>query len=70
MDSQEGSQRVVEQVLSAAASLATLADRGRVVPELAEPTVREIFVYRYRLIYRVRRASVAFLAIIHGARAL
>jgi hypothetical protein len=28
MDSQEGSQRVVEQVLSAAASLATLADRG------------------------------------------
>ncbi len=67
-ESNEGASRVLEQVLSAAGSLATLADRGRVVPELANPAVREIFVYRYRLIYRVTPASIEILAFIHGAR--
>lgn len=67
-DSAEGAARVLEQALNAAASLATLAERGRVVPELADPEVREIFVYRYRLMYRVASTSVEILAFIHGAR--
>ena len=67
-DSPEGASRVLEQALSAGGSLATLAERGRVVPEMASPTVREIFVYRYRLIYRVSSSSVEILAFIHGAR--
>jgi hypothetical protein len=30
-----------------------MADRGRVVPELDEPTVRELVVGSYRLIYEI-----------------
>jgi plasmid stabilization system protein ParE len=67
-DSLEGARRVLEQALSAAASLETLAERGRVVPERADPSIREIFVYRYRLMYQVTTGSVAILAFIHGAR--
>jgi plasmid stabilization system protein ParE len=67
-DSREGALRVLEQALSAAASLESLSERGRVVPELADPSVREIFVYHYRLVYRVAPESVAILAFVHGAR--
>jgi len=40
------------------------------VPELNDPSVREIFVSRYRLIYQVTADSVAVIAFIHGARDL
>jgi plasmid stabilization system protein ParE len=68
LDSADGARRVLEQVLAAARSLETLADRGRVVPELEDSSVREVFVYRYRLMYRVDDDSVSIVAIIHGAR--
>lgn len=67
-DSPEGARRVVEQALVAARSLETLSDRGRVVPERADPTVREVFVYRYRLIYRTTGDRVLVIAFVHGAR--
>jgi len=40
------------------------------VPEINETTVRELFVWRYRLIYRVTEATVEVLAFIHSARDL
>jgi toxin ParE1/3/4 len=67
-DSRPGALRVLEQALDAAASLEALPERGRVVPELGDPSIREIFVYRYRLMYRVSAELVAILAFIHGAR--
>lgn len=45
-----------------------LSERGRVVPELAHPAIREIFVGKYRLIYEVGSSRVEILAFIHGAR--
>ena len=38
--------------------MATFAERGRVVPELNDPSIREVFVYKYRLQYEVREARV------------
>jgi plasmid stabilization system protein ParE len=67
-DSRDGATNVLEQALAAARSLETLADRGRIVPELADGSIREIFVYRYRLMYRVQDDAVVILAFIHGAR--
>ena len=58
--------RVLEVFDANAASLADLAARGRVVPELREPTIREIFVYRYRLIYQLASTQVRILAVIPG----
>ena len=54
--------------LEVAASLATFAERGRVVPEIGESTLRELFVYDYRLLYRVRDDRVVIRAFLHGAR--
>jgi toxin ParE1/3/4 len=56
------------QVLKAAQSLDELPERGRVVPELERAEVREVFVHRYRLVYRVEPTRITVLALVHGAR--
>jgi plasmid stabilization system protein ParE len=38
------------------------------VPEIGTPSIRELFVYHYRLIYEVRARDIVILALIHGAR--
>src|SRR3989442_13819933 len=60
----------VREARDAARSLADLAERGRVVPELNEPNIRELFVRNFRLIYRVTEGTVDILGLIHGARDL
>ena len=69
-DSHPAAERLVIDALKAASSLDTFSERGRVVPELNQPTVRELLVQRYRLLYEVKREEVQILAFIHGARDL
>ena len=68
VQSPAGAARVLIGALEAAESLSTLSDRGRVVPEIGESTLRELFVYEYRLLYRVHDARVVIRAFLHGAR--
>ena len=58
----------VLQSLKAARSLGDLPERGRVVPEFKREDIREIFVFSYRLIYRIDELRVSVLAFIHGKR--
>jgi toxin ParE1/3/4 len=67
-DSPAAALKVLEVVLDAAESLAVFAHRGRVVPELQEDRVREIFIYSYRLMYEILPSQVRILTVIHGAR--
>lgn len=69
-DSPPAAERLLIQALEVASSLDTSSERGRVVPELDEPTVRELFVQRYRLLYQVTPDEVQILAFVHGARDL
>lgn len=66
-DSRPAAERLLTDALEAASSLDTFGERGRVVPELNHSNVRELLVQRYRLLYEVTPAEVAFL---HGARDL
>lgn len=63
-DSPEAASKVLGVVLGAAESLSLFSERGRVVPETDTNTIREIFVYRYRLFYQVLPAEVR---VLHGA---
>jgi plasmid stabilization system protein ParE len=67
-DSPEAAEKVLEVVLRLGESLAVFAERGRVVPEVRDRTIREVFVYSYRLIYEVTQSEIRVLAFIHGAR--
>jgi plasmid stabilization system protein ParE len=59
---------LVREVVRAARSLDEFAERGQVVPEFQDPSLRELLVRPYRLIYRVQDQVVLVLAIVHGAR--
>ena len=53
------------------ASVADLKDhprRGRRVPELDRPTIREVLHGRYRIIYRVDPRQIVVLTVRHGRR--
>jgi toxin ParE1/3/4 len=67
-DSLDAALRVLDRILAAAESLSHLALRGRVVPEIQDGKVREIFVFRYRLMYELDSEEVQILCVIHGAR--
>ena len=67
-DAPDAARRLVERVLTAADSLQLLATRGRTVPELSKPGVRELLVRPFRLIYQVQGAEVQILALLHQAR--
>ncbi len=67
-DSQQAAVQVLDEALRAGANLATFAERERVVPELNDPSIREVFVHKYRLQYEVGEARVLVVAFLHGAR--
>jgi len=60
----------VREARDVARSLRTFAGRGRVVPEMNDPRIREFLFGNYRLVYRVREESAEILGLIHGARDL
>lgn len=59
-----------QQVLDASRSLNEFSERGRIVPELGEPTIRELLIRDYRLIYSIEQSRVVIVAFVHGARDL
>ena len=67
-DSQQAAVQVLDAALGAAASLAMFSERGRIVPELNNPAIREMFVFRYRLLYQVHDEQVLVVAFLHGVR--
>ena len=66
-DSSSAAAKVLEVVLAAAESLSLFCDRGRIVPEMGSRSIREIFVYRFRIMYQVSSSDVRILAVLHGA---
>jgi toxin ParE1/3/4 len=60
----------VRRIRDCARSLDDLALRGRIVPELGQPDVRELLIGSYRLIYEVHEKTLYILGLIHSARDL
>jgi plasmid stabilization system protein ParE len=60
----------VEKVLDTSRTLNDFPERGRIVPELADPNIRELFVKEYRLIYSIEESRIVMLGLIHGKRDL
>jgi plasmid stabilization system protein ParE len=60
----------VREIRDASRTLERLAQRGRVVPEFGDLTIRELLIENYRLIYKTEKTAVNILGLIHGARDL
>lgn len=69
-DSPAYASAVVRRIISITRGVGQFPLAGRVVPELGDHSLRERFVYSYRIIYRVGRDEVTIAAVIHGKRTL
>jgi plasmid stabilization system protein ParE len=50
--------------------LQEFSELGRKVPEFNDIKIREIFVYSYRLIYKLNQQDILFVAVVHDKRLL
>ena len=69
-DSPIYAQAVVSKFFEKAEIVQEFSELGRKVPELNDTTIREIFVYSYRLIYKLYDSKILFVAVVHGKRLL
>ncbi len=67
-DSTAAARSVTEELVQATATLDTLSQRGRVVPELEDPTIRELLVRSYRVMYQIVPDEIRILTLVHQAR--
>ncbi|HXH83797.1 MAG TPA: type II toxin-antitoxin system RelE/ParE family toxin [Candidatus Tectomicrobia bacterium] len=67
-DSEAYAAAFVEEMKAAATSLAEMGERGQIVPEIGDTSIRELLVSPYRLVCQLADQEVRILAIIHGAR--
>jgi addiction module RelE/StbE family toxin len=69
-DNPEASEVFVNDLVSAAESLAQYPERGRVVPELTIETIRELIYKNYRIVYLIKKKSIEILTVFEGHRLL
>lgn len=61
---------VYERILARPVQLAVHPKAGSVVPEFGRDDIRELFVYSFRVIYRIAGDEIRILTVIHGSRKL
>ena len=69
-DSPTYAKSVVSKFFEKAEILQEFSELGRKVPEFNDTKIREIFVYSYRLIYKIDQQDILFVAVVHGKRLL
>jgi toxin ParE1/3/4 len=67
-DSPAAARRWVDELFETAAGLAQLPDRGRRVPELPRPDLRELLFGSYRIVYRIEARRIAIVTVRHLRR--
>jgi len=67
-DSADQAAFFVTRVMEATDRLADFPHSGRVIPEIAKPSCREVFVGFYRIMYRIEGDTVWITSVVHGAR--
>jgi toxin ParE1/3/4 len=67
-DSVAYAKSVAQKIVASTRRLAVFPMSGRVVPEFGDESIREVFAYSYRIIYRVEGETVTVAAVVHGKR--
>ncbi|BBB91783.1 MAG TPA: type II toxin-antitoxin system RelE/ParE family toxin [Methylomusa anaerophila] len=69
-DSDRYAKKVAMEIVDRSEALSHFPEMGRSIPELNDPSIREMVIYSYRLIYRVSLNEVEILALVHSRREL
>ena len=59
--------RILRDIVSRTDQISLFPESGRVVPEVGQREVREVFHGDYRIIYGIRSNNVRILRVLHGA---
>jgi toxin ParE1/3/4 len=70
LDSKFYARNTVRNIVERAAKVSDTPEIGRIVPELGEEKIREVFIYSYRIIYQIFPDKLTVLAVVHGYRDL
>ncbi len=65
-DSSSYAAAVVTRILESTRKLEQFPFAGRIVPEVGQDTIREVFAYSYRIMYRVKADRVTVATVVHG----
>lgn len=69
-DSIDRAEEWITGLYAAGENLSRLSGRGRIVPEFNQENLRELLIENYRLVYRVKSASVEIITVFEGHRQL
>lgn len=69
-DSKIYADRVIDRIISKVGQLQSFPNSGRVVPEFADNTLRELIQGNYRIVYKVSSNQVSIIRIHHSAQLL
>lgn len=69
-DSPERAEKFVDQIIEHAETLSDKPLRGRTVPEISNPDIRELIFKKYRIVYRIKGNSLYILTVFEGHRLL
>ncbi len=67
-DSEFYARAVVIKILDVSQGINHFPLRGRIVPEIEDKKIRELFVYSYRVIYQIKESQILIVAVIHDKR--
>ncbi len=67
-DSVQNAEMLMEKFISKIDSLAKYPERGKIVKEISNPLIKEILVYKFRIIYRLYSKTVRIITIHHSSR--
>jgi toxin ParE1/3/4 len=59
---------VASKLVETAESIPEFPELGRIVPEIADPGIRERLVHRYGVVYRLGERHVLVAVIVHGRK--
>ncbi len=69
-DSPRYADLLVERICDAVVQLETFPQSGRIVPEYSDPSLRELIVGNYRIIYYIEPDQTVVVTVHHSARRL
>ena len=69
-DSPHYAELVTQRLIASVERLPALPQSGRIVPEINDPTGREVIHDSYRIVYRLVREEIHIVTVHHAARLL
>lgn len=63
--SPQSASQLATRILEQAESLVTFSERGRMVPEVGDPALRELLIDPFRLMYEVSEGEVRIVGFLH-----